>query len=103
MRFCDVCGGRLDDITTTTELYYQCASCKKKFTSSDEDTLRFRQVYQKKESEVKYASLLKNAAFDNVNPREFKECPECKKQIVSYVVIGENMRYIYICTCGHRF
>ena len=52
---------------------------------------------------IKYDSLLMNAAFDNVNPKEFKECPACKKQIVGYVVIGENLQYVYTCTCGNKF
>lgn len=103
MRFCDVCESRLDDVTTVTDLYYQCTKCRKRFQSSDSDTLRFRHVFNKKESTIKYGSMLKNAAFDNTNPREYKECPKCKKQIVSYVVIGENMKYVYVCTCGHMF
>lgn len=103
MRFCDVCESRLDDVTTVTELYYQCTKCKKRFPPTESDTMRFRQVFNKKESMIKYDILLQNAAFDNANPKEFKECPACKKQIVSYVVIGESMKYIYTCTCGNRF
>lgn len=103
MRFCDVCESRLDDITTVTDLYYQCTKCKKRFPATDLDTIKFRQVFDKKESMIKYDILLRNAAFDNVNPREFKECPVCKKQIVNYVIIGNNMKYVYTCTCGHLF
>jgi DNA-directed RNA polymerase subunit M/transcription elongation factor TFIIS len=103
MRFCDVCESRLDDVTTVTELYYQCTKCKKRFIPTDSDTMRFRQVFNKKESMIKYDILLQNAAFDNANPKEFKECPACKKQIVSYVVIGESMKYIHVCTCGNKF
>jgi DNA-directed RNA polymerase subunit M/transcription elongation factor TFIIS len=103
MRFCDVCESRLEDITTITELYYQCTKCVKRFPPSASDTLRYRQVFNKKESMIKYEVMLKNAAFDNVNPKEFKECPECKKKIVSYAVIGDSMRYVYVCTCGNQF
>lgn len=103
MRFCDVCESRLGNIITATELYYECTKCKKRFPPTDSDSLRFRQVFNKKESTVKYDIMLENAAFDGTNPKEFKECPKCKKQIVSYVVIGDNMKYIYTCTCGHRF
>ena len=103
MRFCDVCENRLDDVTTVTDLYYECTKCKKRFTPSESDTLRYVQVFNKNESNIKYDTLLKNAAFDNTNPKEFKECPECKKQIVSYVVIGESMKYVYVCECGNKF
>ena len=103
MRFCDVCESRLDDVTTAVELYYQCTKCKKTFSACDDDSLRFSQSFGKKESSVLHNALLKNAAFDNANPRVFKECPQCKKQIVSYVVVGQEMKYIYTCTCGARF
>jgi len=65
--------------------------------------MRFRQIFNKEDSMIKYDVMLSNAAFDNTNPKEFKECPKCKKQIVSYVVIGDNMKYVYVCPCGHRF
>ena len=103
MRFCDVCESRLDDVTTATELYYQCTKCNKKFPSTPSDTLRFQQVFDNKESIDKYEILLKNAAFDNTNPKIFKDCPMCEKKIVSYVVLGESMKCIYLCKCGNRF
>lgn len=103
MRFCDICESRLDDVTTITEMFYQCTKCKKRFPTMDTDTMRFQQVFNKQESMIKYDIMLKNSAFDNINPKEFKECPECKKQIVSYVVIGDSMQYVYTCTCGARF
>jgi DNA-directed RNA polymerase subunit M/transcription elongation factor TFIIS len=103
MRFCDVCESRLDDVTTDTELYYQCTKCKKKYDPTDSDTMRFRQVFNKNDSTIKYDVMLKNAAFDNANPKEYKDCPLCEKKIVSYVVIGDSMKYVYVCTCGARF
>jgi DNA-directed RNA polymerase subunit M/transcription elongation factor TFIIS len=103
MRFCDVCENRLEDVTTSTELYYECTKCKKKFPATVEDSLRFVQIFDKKKSKVEHATMLANAAFDNNNPREFVECPECKNQITSYVIIGEEMKYVRVCTCGHQF
>jgi DNA-directed RNA polymerase subunit M/transcription elongation factor TFIIS len=103
MRFCDICESRLEDVTTATELYYQCTKCNKKNPPTDYDTMRFRQVFNKNESMVKYDIMLQNAAFDNANPKIYKECPECKRQIVSYVVIGDTLKYVYVCVCGARF
>lgn len=103
MRFCQVCESRLEDVTTATELYYQCTKCKKRFPPTAEDTLRFSQSFNRKESTMQYDMLLKSAAFDNVNPKEYKECPNCKRQIVSYVVLGQNMKFVYTCVCGNQF
>lgn len=101
MRFCTVCESRLDDVTTSSELYYQCTKCNKRYPSIDEDTLRFRQTFNKKESTVQYDVLIKNAPYDNVNPKEFKECPECDRQIMSFVIIGSSKKYVYTCECGY--
>ena len=103
MRFCTVCEGRLDYATTATELFYQCTRCNKKYHPTAEDTLRVSQVFNNKESVVQHDTFLRGAAFDVVNPREYKQCPSCKKEIVSYVVVGNDMKYVYVCTCGNRF
>ena len=101
MRFCDVCENRLDDITTSTELYYQCTKCKKKYESTAEDSCRFVQAFNKRGSMIKHDTMLRNAAYDNVNPRVFRNCKSCKREIMSYVVVGDSMRHIYLCVCGY--
>lgn len=103
MRFCDVCESRLEDKIEGAELYYQCTHCRKKFESSVEDTLRYELVYDDDDDSLRYDMLLKHAAFDVVNPKEHKPCPKCKKEITSYIVAGDDMRYMYACTCGHTF
>ena len=103
MRFCTICENRLETVATTSELYHQCTKCKAGYPSNAEDTLRYRQVFNQEESTVKYDTLIRHAAFDNANPRIYKSCPSCNKKIVSYIVIGENMNFVYACTCGNRF
>jgi DNA-directed RNA polymerase subunit M/transcription elongation factor TFIIS len=103
MRFCDVCESRLKIITSSITLYYECPKCKKRFNPRAVDTLMGKESYDRKQSTAKYDTLLKVAAFDNANPKEFKECPKCKNQITTYVIIGENLQYVSLCTCGHRF
>jgi DNA-directed RNA polymerase subunit M/transcription elongation factor TFIIS len=103
MQFCRICDGRLVDETSTTELYYVCARCNKKYPSQPKDTLRFRQVFNKKKENVQYDVLISNAPHDITNPREYYPCPKCNRQITSYVVVGDNMVFIHVCQCGHRF
>jgi DNA-directed RNA polymerase subunit M/transcription elongation factor TFIIS len=101
MRFCDVCQHILVDITNDTELYYECTVCKKKSEYVPSDTLRLVQEFGKEKGHVK--SFILNAVFDNANPKEFKECPECKNQITTHVIVGTDMKYIYLCECGNQF
>jgi DNA-directed RNA polymerase subunit M/transcription elongation factor TFIIS len=103
MNFCDECRSVRKDVTTANELYSVCGTCNKRFTSKPEDTLRFTEKFDKKESESKYAVLLKNAAFDNCNPRMENPCPKCDEKIVSYIVVGDDMKLIYVCRCGNQF
>lgn len=100
IRFCDVCTSLLTGVTSTSELYYQCTKCQKRFPKQSVDTLRFQQLFGR--AKLTDHNLLINAAFDVTNPREYKQCPECPRQIMSYAVIGESMRYVYVCECGHR-
>jgi hypothetical protein len=55
------------------------------------------------DSMIKYETFLKNAAFDITNPLTKKDCPKCANKYVRHVVVGEIKKYIYLCTCGHRF
>lgn len=101
MNFCDVCENRLEAITDI-KLYYQCTKCNKQFPAEASDTLRFTQTFNKKDSSIKYDTLIQNAAYDNTNPKEYHPCPVCNRQIVTYVVV-DDMKYIYICLCGNKF
>ena len=103
MRFCPECTNCLDDVTTRTELYYQCTKCKKKIQRTDEDTLRFRQKFSNEEDTTKNTSMLNNAAFDNTNPAIYKDCIKCPKKIVRYVRVGDSMKYVFVCKCGAIF
>ena len=102
MEFCDVCENVLKQITTSTRLYSKCAACQKEYESTSSDTLRYTKHYGKKILGAKHATLVKNAAFDITNPKVKKKCSNCTNQYMSYIVIGDNMKYIYVCTCGNQ-
>jgi DNA-directed RNA polymerase subunit M/transcription elongation factor TFIIS len=101
MRFCTVCMNRLEDVTNTTELYYECTKCQKRHEKKPEDTLRFSQDFGKQARNTD--TVHSNAAFDNANPKIYKDCPnpKCNKKILTYVIVGESMKYMYMCTCGY--
>jgi len=101
MRFCDVCESLLSNIITTTELYYQCTRCQKKFKASPEDTLCLQQSFDTKT--LTSNTFMKNAAYDKTCPKIYKECPKCKASIVNYIVVGDSLTYVYVCECGYSF
>ena len=76
MRFCDICESRLVDVITFANMYYKCTGCEKKYDTRPNDTLKHKVIFERKESKPKYGTVLKNAAFDHVNPRIRKECPK---------------------------
>lgn len=103
MRFCEgVCLRLLDDKTTTTELYYECTTCKKKYKADDKDTLRFEQTFHNT-TRSGQGAFMRTAAFDVCNPKVYKDCPKCKNPIVTSVVGGDSMSFTYLCECGYRF
>ena len=104
MLFCTNCDhNRLEDKFSATERYHECTKCNKKYKITASETLVFEEIIDKSESTIKYNTFLKNAAKDRTNPKTFKECPKCARQIVSYVIIGHQKKYIYVCECGHKF
>ncbi len=101
MRFCDVCESHLQDVIVNDELIYICSQCNKEYKSGPSDTLRFEKKFSRVESTAKYETMIRSAAFDITNPRIEKQCPSCKKKIMSYVIVGSSMTYVYVCTCGY--
>ena len=103
MKFCPLCESIMEDVISTVEIYHQCTRCNKRVETDAKDSMRFNQSFDDSSDSIRRELILKNAIFDNINPRIYKKCPSCEKEIVQYVVIGNNMRFIYTCTCGAIF
>ena len=103
MKFCTVCESILVVVITTIDLYHQCARCKKIYESDAKDTLRFSQSFDDTNDTIKYNIIMKNALLDDMNPRIYKECAACNREIVKYIIIGSAMRFVYLCDCGNVF
>lgn len=103
MKFCDNCNHVLKVDTSNTELYYECIVCMSKYEAGPEDTLRYSQSFQKKTNIGGKGAFIKNAAFDITNPKINKDCPKCKKSVITSIVSGDDMLYTYLCECGHIF
>lgn len=103
MKFCKECDGRLVRVFAGDESYYQCAYDKKEYKASESDTLLYEETFERKSAKGQYNVILKNAAFDRVNPKIRNECKKCGMKIVRYVILGSEKKYVYACICGNIF
>lgn len=103
MRFCRICNSFLIDKTNSDKLYYKCTKCSQEYDSNDFDSLRYEKRYNTDTYTPQYWSLIKNAMDDKATPVVFKDCSKCNRKIVKYVIIGDEMKYVYICECGNIF
>lgn len=101
--FCEVCESVLNRDTSSGLLLFVCGRCGKTKKSNDVDSLIYYESFNKNDENTRHGGVLNNAAYDNINPRVFKPCPRCKKEIVSYIITDVDMVYMYKCTCGHQF
>tara|TARA_Y100000389_G_C17029417_1_gene302701 strand:+ start:216 stop:527 length:312 start_codon:yes stop_codon:yes gene_type:complete len=103
MRFCRICNSFLIDKTNNDKLYYKCTKCAQEYDSNASDSLRYEKKYNNDVSTSQYEILLKNAINDRATPEVFKDCTKCDRKIVKYVIIGDEMKFVYICECGNIF
>ena len=101
MKFCNTCNHVLKEVTNHTELYYQCNVCMTKYPSDPSDTLRYSQSFQKKNEIGGKGAFITHAAYDITNPKIFKKCPNCEKEIITSIVSGDEMTFSYLCECGY--
>ena len=100
--FCSICNNILSMISTADNLYFTCNKCQEKYKYSDEDSM----IYEDgKDNELLiYNTILQTASDDPVNPKVYRDCTKCNKNIVKQVRIGENMRLINTCVnCKYQW
>ena len=104
IKTCTICEGILVMKETEDSLYFLCSKCLHEYKSTDEDTELFhKSLDEKKQSRIN-GNLIKYISKDNTNMRVRRACPECKsddEKILSCMVFGESMEYIYMCADGH--
>jgi len=100
--FCDMCKNILLPITTGNVLKFECVTCRSLFDADPRDTLRYEE--KKGENAHIYANILRKAKDDPVNPKIYRNCPQCNHNIAKYVIIGKEAQVIHTCVkCGHQW
>ena len=100
--FCSICNNLLSTITTADSFNFKCLNCHEIYKPTDEDTMIYEDT--KGTDLVIYKTILQTAGRDPVNPKVYKDCEKCKKNIVRQVRLGENMRLINTCVnCEYQW
>lgn len=99
MSLCSFCNNLLDKITDVDKLIFKCGACGAEFKASDDDTLLYH-----KETNISFEIHKSGKTIFNYpsNPKEFKECPECKAEIVGWELDYKKAKN-YGCNCGHSW
>lgn len=102
--FCPVCRNLLFINPQLDDLTFECRSCKTSIRGTPEDTLRYEEI---EGSDITiYSKLLQKFADDPAGHKVRKPCPKCGHDIAKNVVLGPDMRNIYMClepSCRHQW
>lgn len=102
MEFCKNCHYHLKPDTSKGVLTFVCESCKEKYNSSDDHSLRSEVNYETEESNQKYEVFEENAAHDLANKKINAECPKCYAPFMTHIYIGNSYLSKYVCPCGFK-
>lgn len=92
--FCDNCSNRVS-VFVNVVLMFKCDNCFNTFKAEDDDSL----LYEKVKNNIinSSESTLEIAKYDNLNVKEYNDCPKCKHHISDVIRIGADMRAINRC------
>jgi DNA-directed RNA polymerase subunit RPC12/RpoP len=100
--YCPYCTNLFIKITTADTFVYKCVQCQQTFVPSDNNTLQYEDV--KGANLAIFGTLLHTAKKDPCNPKVYKDCKDCKNDIVTQIRIGQDMKLINTCTnCGKQW
>lgn len=102
MKFCNLCGSRLNANTLRGELNFECENCLNQTPSNPEDSLRSEVKHRTEQDTEKYGVMEDNAGFDVAGLRVEKKCPQCKLPYLTQIYVGESYISKYVCECGYK-
>ncbi len=101
MDFCDRCQFLLEELTATGKLMFKCNKCGNVTEAGSEHTLLENEEMDT-DSTLKFSNSIRTTPFDPINPREHSPCPNCKRQVRSYQLLGEEKTKVAVCICGFK-
>jgi len=100
MQFCQECLFLLEEITTTGKLSFHCNKCGEKYDAKAEDTILASEDLGAADSTAKFKHSIRTTAYDPTNPHIKYPCDSCGHQVVSYQLLGDQKKIVYVCLCG---
>lgn len=90
----DEVGGLLTLMLTDEKIYFVNKQQKK---YDIKNPILYEKSFTVQEPINMYKSHIANSKYDRSIGKIFKECEKCKHNLMNYIVLTENNKYIYIC------
>lgn len=101
MRFCDNCGRSMRRDLSSGAVVFRCV-CGTEEAGAPEDARISGAVLGAGETAEKFQLLIRDAAFDRTNQQVLRDCPDCGRDYMTQIRVGENEVIIYKCRCGRE-
>lgn len=101
MKFCKECESRMIKQTYNNAITFQCI-CQLVVQGEPDDTLMAEGYIEINKDNLRHDVLIDNAPFDLAGNIVMKDCPQCKLNFLTMVIIGESQITIYKCSCGFQ-
>jgi DNA-directed RNA polymerase subunit M/transcription elongation factor TFIIS len=99
MKFCEADGRVMKAHTDTGVVVFRC-SCGAERAGEPEDARIAGELLTAGEVTEMYGPLIRNAPFDRTNQLVKRDCPECGRDYMSQIRVGEAEVIVYKCKCG---
>ncbi len=100
--FCQNCGTILTEVVSDDKIVFSCKACGSLYPSNSTDSLCYEE--SKNKSLHHFDRAISQCVEDYANPKIKSICPSCKHGYAKYLIIGEEMAFVYICVkCKHRY
>jgi hypothetical protein len=81
------------------DIVFQCR-CLNTELGMPDDTLMAEEYLETGRSDLKHNVFIKNAAHDTAANIVLKDCPNCRLNFMTRILIGTQESTLYTCTCG---
>lgn len=83
-------------------LVFHCASCNNYVAGGAADTLVFDSAMDAGDNAVQSSFLVANAPFDPASLRQKIDCPQCKIDFMTTLILDNGTRITHACSCGYK-
>ena len=101
MSFCPKCDRAMVRATATGAVQWHCTACGEVVDGTLWDARVGGSVAGAGETLDVYQRLIRAAPFDRVNMLVKRDCPDCGRDYMTQLRLGEDEVIIFACKCGH--